>query len=275
MNEPLRGVTVALPESRQLALFARMLEERGATTWPCPLVGIEDTPDRDAVVRWLDDVAAEGLDWLLLLTGEGLYRLLDFAEREGRRDAFVGRLETACKLTRGPKPARALRAIGLRADVAADTPTTTGVIATLEREALEGRRVGVQLYGAPNPQLLDYLAGRGAVTLPVAPYVYTDAARDDRVVALVDGLAEGGVDVLAFTSKTQVERLFACAAATGREAALARGLAATVIAAVGPVVAETLSARGFPPALVPADSYFMKPLVREIVAHVGGARNHT
>lgn len=270
MNEPLHGVTVALPESRQLALFARMLEERGACTWQCPLVGIEDTPERDAVIRWLDDVIAHGLDWLVLLTGEGMYRLLDFAGRTGRRDSFAARLETARKLTRGPKPARALRGIGLRADVAADAPTTAGVIATLERGALEGRRVGVQLYGAPNPQLLDYLAGRGAIALPVAPYVYTDAAQDERVAALVDGLAAGRVDVIAFTSKTQVERLFTCAAATGREAALERGLADAVIAAVGPVVAETLSARGFPPALVPADSYFMKPLVREIVAHVGG-----
>lgn len=270
MDAPLDGVTVALPETRQLDLFARMLEERGARAWRCPLVGIADTPDRAGVEHWLDEAIDNGLDWLVLLTGEGLRRLVGFAEHAGRRDDFVTLLAQTRKLTRGPKPGRALRELDLRPDVLADEPTTDGVMATLDRETLDGRRVGVQLYGDPNPRLVEYLQRRGATALTVAPYVYTPAVEDSDVAALIDGIAEARVHVMAFTSKTQVTRLFDCATATARRDALEAGLGRTVIAAVGPVVAQTLREYGFPPALMPENSYFMKPLVREIVAHVGG-----
>jgi len=266
MAPSLHGVTVALPETRELDLFAAMLEERGATTWRCPLVSIVDTPDRGGVERWLREVTDNGLDWLVLLTGEGLRRLLGVADDMGLRERFVVTLETARLLTRGPKPGRALREIGLRSDVAADEPTTDGVIATLRRETLEGLRVGVQLYGQPNPRLVEFLSGAGAAVLTVAPYVYASAADDTRVAELIDALGADRIDVLAFTSKSQVDRLFKVAETADHSAKLLEGLQRTAIAAVGPIVAEALRERGVEPALMPEQSYFMKPLVREIAA---------
>ena len=269
MTLPLDGVTVALPETRELDLFASMLEERGATTWRCPLVSILDTPDRESVDGWLREVSAHGLDWMVLLTGEGLRRLVRFADGLQLREAFVEALGNARRLTRGPKPGRALREIGLRGDVAADEPTTDGVIATLKRHELAGQRVGVQLYGEPNPKLTAFLEDAGARVLPVAPYVYASAADDQRVMDLIDALSRGGIDVIAFTSKAQVDRLMRMARSAGIEARVQRALQSTVTAAVGPVVAEALSAHGFHPELMPRESFFMKPLVREIVARFG------
>ena len=57
---------------------------------------------------------------------------------------------------------------------------------------------------------------------------------------LLKRLQAGGVDAIAFTSTPQVERLFAVAPAEVVNAALA----ATRVAAVGPVVAETLERHG-------------------------------
>ena len=42
-----------VPETRELALFIGMLEERGATCLPCPLVAIHDAPDPAPVEAWL------------------------------------------------------------------------------------------------------------------------------------------------------------------------------------------------------------------------------
>jgi uroporphyrinogen-III synthase len=64
------------------------------------------------------------------MTGEGLRRLLSFARRLDLEPAFIAALGVTRKITRGPKPVRALREIGLAADVPADEPTTEGVIAT-------------------------------------------------------------------------------------------------------------------------------------------------
>ena len=41
----LTGRCIGVPESRQLDLFADMLEKRGATVVRCPLVDIRDAPD--------------------------------------------------------------------------------------------------------------------------------------------------------------------------------------------------------------------------------------
>jgi uroporphyrinogen-III synthase len=64
------------------------------------------------------------------------------------------------------------------------------------------------------------------------------------------------VDAIAFTSTPQVERLFAVAPAAMVSAALAH----TLVAAVGPVVAEALGRHGIKARLMPEESFFLKPL---------------
>ena len=85
MTRPLQGRTVALAEGRQLAELAEMLEKDGATALRCPMVSILDAPDPAPVVAWLRELAADRFGYVVLLTGEGLRRLLGFAEREGLR----------------------------------------------------------------------------------------------------------------------------------------------------------------------------------------------
>ena len=260
----LAGRRVALPETRELDRLARMIEEEGAETLRCPLVAIEDAPDPRPVVGWLGRFP---FDDLIFYTGEGLRRLHGFARRHDLETAFLNGLQTARKITRGPKPERALRELGLKSDLRAEHPTTDGLIATLSALDLRGRRVGVQLYpGAPDARFIGFLRDTGAEPDAVLPYVYASAADEGKVVDLIDRMASGGVDVIAFTSSPQVDRLFEVATATQREPILQKALRATAIAAVGPVVAEALRERGLDVTITPDHTYFMKPLVSAIVA---------
>jgi uroporphyrinogen-III synthase len=268
---PLAGRTVAIPEARELDLFARMLEERGAIALRCPLIAIHDAPDAAPVEAWLRRFNDGGCDDLILLTGEGLRRLAGFALRAGIDQAFVARLGAVRTVTRGPKPARALRELGLRADVPAEVPTTDGVIAALMALDLKGRQVGVQLYpDNPHAKLLGFIAAAGATADPVLPYVYASEADDRRVVELIERLAGGDVDVIAFTSGPQVRRLIAVAEAGGAMARLREGLARTKVAAIGPVVAEALEKFGIATEIMPQESFFMKPLVNAMTEAFGG-----
>lgn len=263
-NGPLSGRRIALPETRELDRLARMLETEGAETIRCPMVAIKDTPDPLPVEEWLWHFP---FDDLILYTGEGLRRLHGFARRFDIEAGFLNGLRTARKITRGPKPERALRELGLKSDLRAETPTTEGLIATLSVLDLRGRRAGVQLYpGAPEARFIGFLRDAGAQPDTVLPYVYASAADDRRVVELIDRMAGGGVDVIAFTSSPQVERLFEVAKSTQREETLQTALQATAIGAVGPVVAGDLQRRGFNVTITPDHSYFMKPLVTAIVS---------
>jgi uroporphyrinogen-III synthase len=257
--QPLAGRTIAVPETRELELFASMLERRGASVLRCPLVAIHDAPDPAPVLAFARAFAGGSCDDLILTTGEGLRRILACIGRHepSLREPFLQALARVRKITRGPKPARALREVSLKPDLAADPPTTAGIIACLKGVSLRGRRVGVQLYGGePNPPLMDYLRETGATVQTVAPYVYADASDDAAVQALLGRLEGGGVDAIAFTSTPQVERLFAVAAASTVSGALAH----TLVAAVGPVVAHALARHGIKAHLMPEESFFMKPL---------------
>jgi uroporphyrinogen-III synthase len=254
-----------------LNVLAEMIEDKGATTIRCPLVAIHDAPDPVPIVAWLGELAAGNFDDLILLTGEGLRRLIGFSRRADLFDDVVSAIGRVRKITRGPKPARALREIGLAPDLAAEKPTTDGVIATLSRENLQGRAVGLQLYAqVPNPRLVEFLQGAGATVHTVAPYIYAPASDEERVVDLIGRLERGEVDCIAFTSASQVERLWEVAQTRGIEPALTAGIARTRIAAVGPVVAAELRRHGAEVHVMPESSFFMRPMINEIVAALTG-----
>ena len=268
MAEELSGRRIVVPETRELGQLVRMLEERGAEAVPWPMIAIRDVPDPEPVEAWLRCFADGACDDLVLMTGEGLRRLLGFARRLDLEPAFLVALGATRKITRGPKPVRALREIGLATDVPADKPTTEGIIAAMGRHDLSGRRVGVQLYpDNANERLLKFLKGAGAEPDPVLPYVYASEADDERVIAVIAEMAAGRVDAIAFTSAPQVRRFRDVARASGREAELLQGFERIAVAAVGPIVAAELEALGVQVNIMPRDNtFFMKPLVRELAA---------
>jgi uroporphyrinogen-III synthase len=269
---PLVNRTIALPETRQLDVLAELLERRGATTVRCPLVAILDAPDPAPIEAWLKQFIADPCDDFVILTGEGLRRLLGFADRAGIKDAFIAALTQVRKVTRGPKPGRALHEIGLKPDLPAEQPTTEGVIATLTKQDLHDHKVAVQLYGTdPNKRLIEFLKNAGATPRPVAPYIYASKTDDQRVLELIQQMAAGKIDVIAFTSTPQYRRLRDVAKSADKEGLLINGLERVKVAAIGPVVAEELKLAGVRVDLMPVDSFFMKPLVTEIVAALGNA----
>ncbi|KAA8983310.1 uroporphyrinogen-III synthase [Halospina sp. K52047b] len=265
-GEPLAGLRIALPETRQLDVLAQIVERRGAETWRCPLVSILDTPDQEAVRAWLGRFNAGAMDDLILLTGEGLRRLSAAAEREGCHEAFVTALAGVRKITRGPKPVNALRELGLKNDLTADEATTDGVIATLREQDLDGRTVGVQLYGEePNEKLTGFLRQEGAEVDTVAPYVYADESNREQVEVLAQGLVRGELDAIAFTSQAQVKRLMDVAKGIGMQSAVVEALNRLLVVAVGPIVADRLVQYSVGVDVMPEESWFMKPMVRALI----------
>ena len=260
----LDGLTILVPESRELDLFAGMLEAQGARPLRCPLVRILDVEDDSEVQTWIGGMIAAPFDFTVFLTGEGLRRLLGLSG--ARRDEFIAALGRTRTVTRGPKPARALREIGLTPGMAAAEPTSQGVLEELEEEALEGRRIGVQLYpGDGALPLVEALKAHGADVYPVTPYRYTSQTESAQVAATIKDLAAGKIGMIAFTSSPQIEQLFAVAREHGLTAELHEGLAKTPIAAIGPVMEKALAAHGLSSAMHPESSFHLKPMINAIV----------
>jgi uroporphyrinogen-III synthase len=271
MADRLNGYRILILETREEAQFSRLLSEQGADVLQCPMFAINDAPDAAPIEAWIGRAIDKPFDDLVLMTGEGLRRLMKVARRIGVEKDFIAALGRMRKFARGPKPGRALREIGLEPQQTTEKPTSEGIAEMLSRLDLGGRRLGLQLYpDKDHSALIGAISARGADVDTVLPYVYDAKAADTNIVTAIEEMAGGRIDAIALTSSGQARRLFDVAKAHGCVARLREGLAKTPIASVGPVVSDELAAHGLRASISPADgAYFMKPLISAMAAALG------
>ena len=268
MADRLNGYRILILETREEAQFSRLLAEQGADVLQCPMFAINDAPDPAPIEAWIRRCIDKPFDDLVLLTGEGLRRLMKVTRRIGVEPDFVAALGKARKFARGPKPGRALREIGLEPQRTTEKPTSEGMIDMLSRTDLGGHRVGLQLYpDKDHSALVGAISAQGAEVDTVLPYVYDAKAADANIVTAIDEMAKGRVDAIALTNLGQIRRLVETARAHGWEDRLREGFQRTPIASVGPAVSDELKSHGLRTDISPADgAYFMKPLISAMAA---------
>src|ERR1700731_187654 len=271
MADRLTGYRILILETREEAQFSRLLIEQGADVLQCPMFTIRDAPDSAPIEAWIRRFTEKPCDDLVLMTGEGLRRLMKVARRIDLEQEFIAAVGTARKFARGPKPGRALREIGLEPQVTTEKPTSEGIAEMLARVDLRGHRVGLQLYpDKDHGVLIGAISAQGAEVDTVLPYVYDAQAAETNIITAIDEMAQGRIDAIALTSSGQVRRLIEVARAHDREARLREGLARTPIASVGPVVSDELKCHGLRADISPAnDAFFMKPLIAAMAAALG------
>src|SRR3569833_3726118 len=104
MAERLNGYRILILETREEAQFSRLLSEQGADVLQCPMFTIHDAPDPAPVEAWIQRFIVQPCDDLVLMTGEGLRRLMKVVRRIGVEPAFVAAAGRDRKFARGPKP---------------------------------------------------------------------------------------------------------------------------------------------------------------------------
>jgi len=271
MADKLNGYRILILETREEAQFSRLLVEQGADVLQCPMFTIHDASDPAPVEAWIGRFIDRPFDDLVLMTGEGLRRVMKVVRRLGVEAEFIAAVGKSRRFARGPKPGRALREIGLEPDVVTEKPTSEGIADMLARLDLKGHRLGLQLYPErDHSMLIDAIKALGAEVDTVTPYVYDAQAAEANIIAAIDEMAAGRVDAVALTSSGQVRRLVEAAKAHGRDAQLRAALATTPIASVGPVVSDELRSFGLRTDIYPAnDAFFMKPLISAMSLALG------
>jgi uroporphyrinogen-III synthase len=267
MAGPLENISVAILEHRFTKEFSTLFEKLGATVYACPILEEKPVENREELQSFIRHVLGGQIDMMIFLTGVGARFLVAESESMGERDAFLQALGNMTIVVRGPKPVAALRQLGLRPHITPENPTTEGVIEALRSQDLQGRRIGIQLYGTPNPQLVSALETKGASVRPVQVYAYGAAADSGAVSTLIGRILDGQVHVIAFTSAPQVRMLFDFAAQSNVADALMKALKTRVtVASIGEVTSRALQENGIAPKIVPAQSK-MAALVQAVAEH--------
>jgi uroporphyrinogen-III synthase len=213
----------------------------------------------------LPEIEAGQFDFLILMTGVGARTLNQALLTRFPQERILSGLEKTQLVARGPKPVAALKELGLTPAFTVPEPNTwREVLATLSNAIdLRGKRIAVQEYGIPNPELVSGLEQRGAAVKTVA--IYKWALPDDLgpLRLAIQKLSNSEVDVALFTNGAQVDHLFRLATESLSVDSLRRTIQSLVLASVGPVCTQVLAQYGLKPDIEP-----MHPKMGSLIAEV-------
>lgn len=266
------GRSVLVLESRRAREMASIVESYGGRPLVAPSMREVPLESNTEALAFADAVIRQEFDLVVLLTGVGTRALLELVDTvRGQRDAFIAALGRIPIASRGPKPTSVLREIGLTPWVQAPEPNTwRELVASLDQRAeeapLRARRVAVQEYGAPNPELLKALEERGALVTRVPIYQWALPEDLEPLREACRALAAGTIDVVLLTTATQVQHLLQVAAELGLTDGVRAGLGRATVASIGPTTSEALRRQGIRIDLEPSHPK-MGFLVREAAAH--------
>jgi uroporphyrinogen-III synthase len=251
----LTGFTVAITASRRVDEFATMLRRRGADVVAAAAIEMAPLADDERLRAATEDLIATPPDILIATTGIGFRGWVAAAGSWGVAEALLDALRGARVISRGPKATGALRAAGLHEEWTPASESSEEVLAHLNADDLDGKRVAVQLHGAtdrwnPVPGFRDTLAERGATVVAVPVYRWEPPADLTELDGLIEKIALDGVDAVTFTSAPAAASFLLRADELRLTQAVTRVLTTTVTPfCVGPVTARPLESIGVPSVL--------------------------
>jgi uroporphyrinogen-III synthase len=251
------GLRVLSLESRRGTEMAKLIASHGGEATIAPSmreIPLETNTEARAFARAL---FAGGFDMVIFLTGVGTRALARVVETLYPLDQYLAELRKIAVVARGPKPVAVLREWNIPVAVTAPEPNTwRELLRALDENAaalpLKGRRIAVQEYGVPNPELVAGLVGRGAQVTSVPVYEWGLPEDTGPLRSAIAAIARDEIDVILFTTATQADHLLQIAAEMNEEDALRRALSRMVVASIGPTTSERLREFGIAPDMEPS-----------------------
>jgi uroporphyrinogen-III synthase len=262
------GLRVLLLESRRSQELASIVRSYGGQPVSAPSMREVPLQSNPEAIAFADALDRDVFGLVILLTGVGTRTLVAVIERvRGTSATFVEALRRTKVLARGPKPVAALRELDVPVWLTAPEPNTwREVLAALDARAeempLKGLQVAVQEYGESNADLLIGLTDRGAIVTRVPVYQWALPEDLTPLQDAIRAIVDRQLDVVLFTTATQVAHLMQVAAMMNLERAVVESLGHLVVASIGPTTTEELARHGLRPDLEPAHPK-MGFLVRE------------
>jgi uroporphyrinogen-III synthase len=245
------GLRVLSLESRRAREIAQLIRNCQGDPFVAPSMREVPLSRNEEAFHFADRLFAGQFDMVILLTGVGTRLLAQVLATRYPPAQFADALRRITTVARGSKPVTALREMQVPATITVPEPNTwREILAATERRP--ERRIAVQEYGRPNPELLDGLRARGAEVTPVRVYLWDLPEDTGPLREAARKLVSGEIDVAMFTTSVQIEHLLRVAAQEGCEEQVQDALRKVVIASVGPTTTEALEEHGIRPDFEPS-----------------------
>ena len=253
-------------ESRRAAEMAELIRRQGGEVFSAPAMR-EVPAEASGASEFGERLLGGGFDMMVLLTGVGARALRRALAERFSEERFVEALRSLAVVVRGPKPAAVLREWKVPIAAIAPEPNTWREVLAVT-EGRPERRVAVQEYGRPNPELVAGFEARGAKVTTVRVYQWDLPEDTAPLREAAHRIARGEVEFVLFTTSAQMLHLARIAAEEGIERPMTEGLRRMVVASIGPTTTETLEEYGIRPDFEPSHPK-MGFLVQEVAARAG------
>lgn len=249
-KKPLENLTVLSFESRLSDSTAQLLRRQGAKAISAPSMQEVPLENHSEAFHFAEKLFAGDIDILICTTGVGTEMMIKTLQTKYDLSDILRALSDVIIVIRGPKPAKVLRKYEVPADIKVPEPNTWKEILSAMDENdltsdLKGKRVAIQEYGESNEKLNKELLERGAKLEQVPIYRWELPDDPGPLKNGIRSITEGNVDVVLFTSKTQVNHMMEMAVSMDLNNDLRDALnQKTIVASIGPVCSKGLEKHG-------------------------------
>lgn len=263
-----QGSRVVSFASRQPTEIADLIRQAGGKPVNAPSMREIPLEHNTEALGFAKLLLAGWIDVLVLMTGVGTRLLIKTIAIKYETRQVIEALRSVKLVALGPKPAAALRDMGLAPAILVPEPYTWKDLLTRldDKYPVDNKRVAIQEYGNSNPELIKGLEERGSEVVAVPLYRW-DLPEDLQPLrqAIRDIIAGESpcVDFALFTSGIQVQHLFKVAKMDGVERKLQEAFKQICIGSVGPVASRAIVEQGLTVDYEP-DRTNMVHLVREM-----------
>jgi uroporphyrinogen-III synthase len=238
-------------ESRRAAETEELIRRNGGVPTVAPSMREAPLEANGDAILFGEKLFAGEFEMVIFLTGVGTRFLSKAIALRWPEPAFADALRKIAVVARGPKPVAALRELGVPVTITVPEPNTWHELLDAIKDRPE-RRIAVQLYGRPHPDLVAALAKRGADVTAVPVYVYEMPQDLEPLRDAVRSLAAGTFDVTMFTTSHQIVNLMRVARDMNMEEGVLAGLRKSSVISIGPTTTEMLAEFGLHPILEPS-----------------------
>jgi uroporphyrinogen-III synthase len=236
-------------ESRRSREIAHLISNQGGRPTVAPSTReISSGPHPDGL-RFAAGIREDQFGMVIFLTGVGTRALAQAIEPVCSASQFAAALSRTTVVARGPKPAAALRELGVPIAVHVPEPNTwREILQALDQAAelipLRGRQVAVQEHGEPSLELYAGLRERGALVFPVRVYQWALPEDTGPLREAVTALSRRQLQVALFTASVQVHHLLEVAGEMQLRDDVVQSLQQMMIASIGPITSLALRDAG-------------------------------
>lgn len=231
--------------------MAELIRRQSGIPFVAPSMREQPLEENTGAFEFAERLFRGEFDMVILLTGVGARQLSRLLAKRHPENAFTDALRRVTVVARGPKPAAALREMGLTPALIAGEPNTWREVLAVTAGRPE-RRIAVQEYGRSNYELMEALRSRGAEVTAVRVYGWDLPEDTGPLRQAARKLAGQEFDAVLFTTSVQIAHLARVAAEEGIETAALAGLRRAFIGSIGPTTTEALEEYNIQPDFEPS-----------------------